>query len=390
LIVKEKNSDVIQYPYFCKVSIGGDKPKEEEEGVVYKDVEWHMLGYPDVTKKENWVDAQSRTGIYWTAPVNTQFIAENFDEMFDINIRNVSYRELKVPAQVLDYEFTWMNDTHMNMTLTFFEPYMLGLLVKKSDRLYIKMKWDILDDTGRFVQDDNKDYKRLEGMFKDEDLHCAACRNRAGQLTTTVHKKDCEKDAVEKDDAGDGSTEAGARRLAESAHDSHANRKKIFGYTRIDLQFDFRNELMAYWRQLAIQTYWYLLGVIVLQFAMLALRQVGFLPLWTLIEYMQLCAFIPLYNFKMIPYLYDAFKPFLVSHLVLTNEAFILKELEDDYFEDTYRYFWLNTAKLGQALALMVALFGLTIAVNIVIGVVYLLTPNKKGRCGQVLGGILS
>jgi len=146
---------------------------------------------------------------------------------------------------------------------------------------------------------------------------------------------------------------------------------------------------MAYWRQLAIQTYWYLLAVIVLQFVMLALRQVGFLPLWTLIEYMQLCAFIPLYNFKMIPYLYDAFKPFLVSHLVLTNKAFILTEMEDDYFEDTYRYFWLNTAKLGQALALMVALFALTIVLNVLVGVVYLLTPNKQGRCGQCLGGVL-
>lgn len=123
---------------------------------------------------------------------------------------------------------------------------------------------------------------------------------------------------------------------------------------------------------------------------MLAARQVGFLPLWTLIEYMQLCAFIPLYNFKMIPYLYDAFKPFLVSHLVLTNKAFIMQEFEDDYFEDTYRYFWLNTAKLGQALALMCVLFGLTVVLNILIGVVYLVTPNKKGRCGQCLGGVLS
>jgi hypothetical protein len=382
LIVKEKNSDVIVYPYYCKVIIDGEKPKDEAVGYVYKDIEWHIFGHPEVTKKEHWVDAQSRTGIFWTAPVNTQFIAENFDDFFDINIRNVSFRELKVPAQLLDYEFTWMNETHMNMTLTFFEPYMLGLLVKKSDRLYIKMKYDILDTTGRF----EKEHKRLEGMFKKEDLDCELCRNRDQQLTTTVHKADCEKDAREKDDGDD----ATGRRLQEAAANTHANRKKIFGYTRIDLQFDFRNELMAYWRQLAIQTYWYLLGVIVLQFAMLALRQVGFLPLWTLIEYMQLCAFIPLYNFKMIPYLYDAFKPFLVSHLVLTNEAFILKELEDDYFEDTYRYFWLNTAKLGQALALMVALFALTIAVNIVIGVVYLATPNKKGRCGQVLGGILS
>jgi len=134
---------------------------------------------------------------------------------------------------------------------------------------------------------------------------------------------------------------------------------------------------MSYMRELAKKMYWYILGVIVFQFVMLSLRQVGFLPLWTLIEYMQLCAFIPLYNFKMIPYLYDTFKPFLVSHLVLTNDTFIFKEMEDDYFEDTYRYFWLNTAKLGQALALMVCLFGLIIVINILVAVCYLLTPNK-------------
>jgi hypothetical protein len=170
----------------------------------------------------------------------------------------------------------------------------------------------------------------------------------------------------------------------------YVNRKNIFDYRKIDLQFDFRNELMAYMRQLAIKTYWYLLGVIVLQFVMLSLRQVGFLPLWTLIEYMQLCAFIPLYNFKMIPYLYDTFKPFLVSHLVLTNDAYILQEMENDYFEDTYRYYWLNVAKLAQALALMVALFAIVIALNIVVGLCYLFTPNKKGTCGQVIGGALS
>lgn len=105
---------------------------------------------------------------------------------------------------------------------------------------------------------------------------------------------------------------------------------------------------------------------------------------------MQLCAFIPLYNFKMIPYLYDTFKPFLVSHLVLTNKAFILTEMEDDYFEDTYKYFWLNTAKLAQALALMVFLACFIIVLNIFVGIIYLFTPNKKGKCGTTIGGWLA
>lgn len=133
---------------------------------------------------------------------------------------------------------------------------------------------------------------------------------------------------------------------------------------------------MAYMRSLAIKTYWYLLGVIVIQFVLLLARNVGFLPLWTLIEYMQLCAFIPLYNFRLIPYLYDAFKPFLVAHLVLTNKTFLLKDMQDDFFNINYDYYWLNIAKLGQALFMMFCLFILVIIVNIVVFLVYLCTPK--------------
>ena len=122
---------------------------------------------------------------------------------------------------------------------------------------------------------------------------------------------------------------------------------------------------------------------------MLFAARVGFLPLWTLIEYMQLCAFIPLYNFKLIPYLYDAFKPFLVSHLVLTNESHVLQEMEDDYFNINYDYYWLNIAKLGQALGLIVCLLGVIIVVNILVGLCYLVAP-KKTKCGECLGYNLS
>jgi hypothetical protein len=59
-----------------------------------------------------------------------------------------------------------------------------------------------------------------------------------------------------------------------------------------------------------------MIAIIVVQFFVLMWRKVTFLPLWTLIEYMQLIAFMPLYNFKLIPYLYDAFKPMLVGHII--------------------------------------------------------------------------
>lgn len=121
--------------------------------------------------------------------------------------------------------------------------------------------------------------------------------------------------------------------------------------------------------------------MVAFQFVILFARNVGFLPVWTLIEYMQLVSFIPLYNFRMIPYLYDAFKPFLVAHLVLTNETFVLQDMQNDYFNINYDYYWLSVAKLGQSLALITGLFMIIIASNIVIFIVYLVSP-KDSRFG--------
>lgn len=128
---------------------------------------------------------------------------------------------------------------------------------------------------------------------------------------------------------------------------------------------------MQYMRALAIKLYYYICGILIIQFFILMCRNVGLLPVWTMIEYMQLVAFIPLYNFTLIPYLYDAFKPFLVSHLVLTNETFVMKEFEDDYFNINYDYYWLNIAKLGQALFLMFGSLGVLIVINILIFIFY-------------------
>jgi len=163
---------------------------------------------------------------------------------------------------------------------------------------------------------------------------------------------------------------------------STKNREKLYKRKRIDIQFDFENTEMMYMRLFAEKTYWYLCGIVVFQYLMLAFRNIGFLPLWTLIEYMQLCAFIPLYNFRMIPYLYDAFKPFLVSHLVLTDEARLLTEFENDFFNINYDYFGLNIAKLAQALALVTILGGIIIFINIVVFAAWMVTPrdSKTGK----------
>lgn len=74
---------------------------------------------------------------------------------------------------------------------------------------------------------------------------------------------------------------------------------------------------MKFMRKIASSLYYVMIAIVVVQFFMLLFSNVGLLPLWILIDYMQLVAFMPIYNFKLIPYLYDSFRPFLISHLIL-------------------------------------------------------------------------
>jgi hypothetical protein len=313
IVVKEKHSDTVLYPYYCTVKILGKEPDRLEE-----------LEYTDVTFKLTPITRNSTGAVVFSNPVNLTFVKENWDAMFDVYIKNVTFRKHNTTWPLLDFEFTSLggeygNDSMtMNFTATFHQPYMLGLLVKKSDKLYVHLKYDLLDTYGFFKPD--KQY--FNGMV-------------LGNVSTTRFMKEhCEKDQLED-------------KNPKNVLGSTKNRETMYDYKRIELQFDFRNDVMTYMREFAVKCYWYLLGVIVFQFFMLFCRDIGFLPLWTLIEYMQLCAFIPLYNFRLIPYLYDTFKPFLVSHLVLSNKSYILTEMEDDYFNINYEYYWLNVAKLA-------------------------------------------
>jgi hypothetical protein len=105
-------------------------------------------------------------------------------------------------------------------------------------------------------------------------------------------------------------------------------------------------------------------------------RNVGLLPLWVLLEYMQLIAFMPLYNFKLIPYLYDAFKPFLVSHLILFNDFMIYADMSTDYFNVNYMYYILPVSKLLQSLINICILGAIVALAN---ALLFVLTIAFKG-----------
>lgn len=150
----------------------------------------------------------------------------------------------------------------------------------------------------------------------------------------------------------------------------------------IPMQFDMRNKRMKDLRKMAEVLYWVGLGVVFIQFFALLYRDVTLLPLWTLIEYMQLVAFMPLYNFKLIPYLYDAFKPFLISHMILFDSFTLYKEFQYDYFNVNYLNYNLSINKLLQSLINITFLACAVFLVNIVL-LVMSKALGGKGSTGE-------
>jgi len=90
---------------------------------------------------------------------------------------------------------------------------------------------------------------------------------------------------------------------------------------------------------------------------------------------------MPLYNFKLIPYIYDAFKPMLVGHLILFNASPLFQSFMGDYFNINYEYYWLDIAKLLQSLINILVLLGLVVLANLV---VYIMSVScKTGTFGK-------
>lgn len=198
--------------------------------------------------------------------------------------------------------------------MTFEKPYMLGLLLKKSDKLYIDRNLNFTINATEFFYD---------------TTGCPKC---------PADEPDCVLDTChyEREVVGN---ETEHRLFTESSS------------KRIEMQFDFRNQNMKLYRRVASNMYWVMIAIIVTQFILLIWRGVGLLPVWILIEYLQLVSFMPIYNFKFIPYLYDAFKPALVSHMIIFDDTPFYDGLDNDYFNKNYEYYWLSVGRLFQAFA---------------------------------------
>ena len=218
------------------------------------------------------IDDKGNGVLRFTSPINMQWMEENFYDFFKIYWRDTTYRKTKENLEVMDFDaYKFFDDgLTINFTMKFSKPYRIGLLVKKSDRIHID------------VEMPPEEYGKLGNLWLgDPDTYSL------------------------------GNTEA-----------KH----------RLEMLFDFDNEVMASFRAIAKNMYWVLIGLIVVQFILLSIRKVGLLPVWVFIEYLQLVGFMPIYNFKLIPYLYDAFKPSLVAHAIIFDDTPFIDDLDEDYF----------------------------------------------------------
>lgn len=254
IVVKERNSDSIKYSFYCTVRVTGEIFYSNET------VENITINY-NVT---NMNDSGSGQMIFDTE-VNMTYIEENFGTLFDVYWVDTEFKVTEEIKQVDEFvidDFGSLDNKTINFTLTFEKPYRIGLLLKRSDKLFIN-PIEGVDYTGMF-------------------------------LTNT----------------------------------SITNLETIEAFVRLEMIFDWRNPEMALMRNIAKNMYWVLIGIILIQFALLTLRRVGLLPMWVFIEYLQLVGFMPIYNFRLIPYLYDAFKPSLVSHMIIFDETPGFPELD--------------------------------------------------------------
>jgi hypothetical protein len=310
IVVKNQHSDVIQYPYMCTIKVNGD--------IINID---NSINYTTINYTINWV-SNYKGSIKFNKPVNMTWLEANFNNVFQYYWTNTDYSTNLVQQKFKDFEVTnWgANDSMtVNFTMTFFKPYQIGLLHKKSDLLAFKLK---------------QGYKGNENYYCQLFIGNCTEINMSPNVNATVTK-------------------------------------------RMEIIFDMRNSVMLTFRHIAANMYYVLIALIVIQFIVLAVRGVGLLPVWILIEYLQLVAFMPLYNFTLIPYLYDAFKPALVTHLIIFDETPMLPILDTQFFNKNYGYYKLSTGRLMQSVVGIGLVFALVVIANLV---VFILARTMKER----------
>lgn len=83
--VKERNSDTNVRSYFATVKMNGPKLNPET-----------YLNFTDITFSMSAIDRKSSGVFKWSHPVNLKYVQDHWDELFDVYVKNVTYRQHNV------------------------------------------------------------------------------------------------------------------------------------------------------------------------------------------------------------------------------------------------------------------------------------------------------
>lgn len=146
LKIKEKNSftDDLTNTFPCVVNVGGELYDPND----YKD-------WVDIMMRMSPLGSDSKGAIYFKEPVNLVFVADHITEIFDFYVKNNTFREHNTTMPVLDIEVDYIheNGKQLNYTVSFADPYLLGLLKKIPDKFFIHFKGGQLLTTGGVLKD---------------------------------------------------------------------------------------------------------------------------------------------------------------------------------------------------------------------------------------------
>jgi len=81
LVAKEKNSDTVVRKTYCTVKVNGPLLDPET-----------YLNFTELTFSMSAIDRQSRGSFKWSHPVKLEFVRDHWDEMFDVYVKNTTFR----------------------------------------------------------------------------------------------------------------------------------------------------------------------------------------------------------------------------------------------------------------------------------------------------------
>lgn len=79
---------------------------------------YSLINYTDYHFNITPLDRYSRGAIIWNRPVNLSFISENFHSMFDVFVRNITYKKHNESIAINYIKFDTLGNDSMTMNFT--------------------------------------------------------------------------------------------------------------------------------------------------------------------------------------------------------------------------------------------------------------------------------